>query len=426
MEKERIGTDYGQKLAEGICFLLLVEIFYFYNNYVTIGGFGVGYQYIGCIVLVAVGGICFLVSPDVPYLYHSMKPAGMLAMSYLAAVLYTTAIWIFSFTPIRQMISGFFEPSYMVLCAICAAVTVYILREKAVTYAFWAMTTAFGLLLLPKLTEYGPAEFLRRLIAYVSSGGLDGGGINLEDTSFCYTYVFFALYFLFHRKEEAPGRMFLRLAVTVFAILDTFKRSGLFALAVSFFAAFAYVRMPEKYRRWFLNAIVIGFALSAFLYIPVVRYGLFNRIMDALNINTSSRTTIYNYYNKYYEFSPTYLGRGLGWTHRLVADADRFNVGLQSVNVHCDYVKHYIELGFWGYLLWMLLVFPWLVKKTVKGDSVTDDAVVLGVCIAMAVLRLTENISYLYSAVLGMGIIVVKSVLNGRNKRMLRDREEMT
>lgn len=423
MGKGRMRAQ-GQKAAEGVAFLLLVEIFYFYNTYVTIGGFGVGYQYLGCIALAAVAGLCFLISPDVAYLYHSGKTAGALALSYLAAMLYTTGIWIFSFTPIRQMISGFFEPAYMILCTVCAAAAVYMLREKAVAYTFWAMTTAFGLLLLPKIRGYGVAEFLRRLIVYVKSGGMESGGISLEDTSFAYTYVFFALYFLFRRKEEAPWRLLLRLAASLFALLVTFKRSGFLALAVGFVFAETYVRLPKRCRGWFLNAVVIGFLVCAFLYIPLIRSGLFNRIMEALQINTSSRTRIYNYYRQYYEFSLTYPGRGLGWTHRLVTSAERFNVGLQSVNVHCDYVKHYIELGFWGYLLWMALVFPWVIKKTMKGKSVTDDAAILGVCTALALLRLTENISYLYSAALGMGVIIIQCVLNGRNNRILGDQEE--
>lgn len=87
---------------------------------------------------------------------------------------------------------------------------------------------------------------------------------------------------------------------------------------------------------------------------------------------------------------------------------ERFNVGLESVNVHCDYIRSYIELGFWGYLCWMLLVFPLAVKRTVKGKNLKNDAIILGVCTAMALLRVTENISQLYSAILGMSIIIIQ------------------
>ena len=87
---------------------------------------------------------------------------------------------------------------------------------------------------------------------------------------------------------------------------------------------------------------------------------------------------------------------------------------IASVNVHCDYVRHYIELGFWGYLLWILSVFPWTVKRLIRGNSALDDAVILGVCVALTVFRLTENISYLYSAALGMSIVLIQCVMNGK------------
>ncbi len=405
---------YIERLAELLSFLLLTGIFYYYNTYMTVGGFGVGYQYILCLLMCTMCAGLFLIFPDPAYFYHSAKAAGVLACSYFAAMLYSAAIWIFSFTPVRQMISGFFEPGYMILCILCAAMAAYVLREKMLVYAFWALTAAFALLLFPKLRAYGAAGFIRRLFEYVSSGGRTFTGASLEDTSYSYTYVFFCLYFLFHRGEEAPWRRLLRFAVIAFAMLDIFKRSALLALAVGFAAAFVYARLGERSRRWLVNSLIVAFLIFTFLYIPFVRYGLFSRIADALQINTSARDRIYRYYERYYDFTPTYLGRGLGWVHRLVTSADRFNVGLASVNVHCDYVRHYIELGFWGYLLWILSVFPWTVKRLIRGNSALDDAVILGVCVALTVFRLTENISYLYSAALGMSIVLIQCVMNGK------------
>lgn len=405
--------NFGKRLAESISFLLLVEIFYFYNTYVAIGGFEVGYQYVGCILLLGLGAIAFLVKPDVSYLGDALGAAGILAAPYFMTLLYSMVIWIFDFTPIRQMISGFFAPSYMILCIACVVSAAYVLREKMAEYSFWALTAAFGLLLLPALSQFGVAEFFARLMQYVRSSGSTGLGVSLEDTSLAYIYVFFWLYFMFHWKEEPLWKFALKSAIILFALLDTFKRSGFLALAVGFAIAFLYTLIGAKYRKYFLNFVVFGFVLCAFLYIPFVRYGLFNRIADALHIDTSYRTTIYAYYARYYEFSPTYLGRGFGWVHRLISDVGR-DSDVSSINVHCDYVRQYIELGFWGYLLWMLMVFPWVVKRMSQGKNKNDDASILAVSVAIAVLRLTENVSSIYSATLGLGIIVTQSFMNSR------------
>lgn len=416
LQEKRMRTNYGEKLAGMVSFLLMIEIFYFYETYITIGGFGVGLQYVGCFLVILTGGILFLIFPDLSGLYCNMKAAGTLMASYLMTMIFSAGIWIFSFTPLRQMISGFFEPAYMLLCIVCGAFLVYTGRERTLKYCFWAMTAALGLLVLPRIREFGIAEFFRRLMMYVASGGQKGMGISLEDTSFAYSYVFFALYFLFHRSGEAWWKRGLYLAVTVFALLVVLKRSSLLALAVGFGVAFVYSLLRGKHARLYVNFLVLGFMLAAFLYIPLIRSGLFERLVDALGINTSSRTRIYAYYQQYYEFSPSYLGRGLGWVWRLMSQAERFNAGLESVNVHCDYVRFYIELGFWGYLIWILSAFPLVVKSLVRGTNIREESVILGICAAMAMLCLTENVSHIYSAVLTMSVVIIQCVWNGKKE----------
>lgn len=407
-----MGINYGRKVVELISFLLLTGIFYFYNNYITIGGFGVGYQYIGCILIVGIGFCVFLIIPDLSYFRDSAKAAGVLMLSYFVAMISSAIVWIFTFSPIRQMISGFFEPAYMMLCVACVMALAYILREKMVTYTFWALTTAFFALLVPRIIVFGIPEYIRRLIAYLQSEGMEGNGISLEDTSFAYLYVFFAIYFLFHWKEYPVWKRLIGMFIIMFAFMNTFKRSGVLALAVGFSIAFVYSRLGESARKYFLNFIMVAFIFAAFLYIPFVRYGLFNRIAEALQLRTSHRNEIYAFYSQYYEFGLDYLGRGLGWIQRLRHQIEYLSNGQIAINVHCDYVYYYIELGFWGYLFWMISAFPWVVKWAVKGKCVKKDATVLGTGVAFAMLRLTENISFLYSAVLGFSVIIMYCALS--------------
>lgn len=414
--------SYGEILAGLAVFGLLIEIYFFYNTYATVGGFGIGYQYIGCMIVILIGGVFFLAEADLLVLSYSLRAGGILALPYFAAMIGSAGIWIFSFTPVRQMISGFFEPSYMILCLFCASLLAYVFKEDTVLYSFWALSAALLLMTAQRIAEFGPAEFLVRLMEYVKSMGKTGGGVSLEDTSFSYAYIFFTIYFVFHgnpnqrdsEKKRNWWKLPLRFAVILLGMLEVFKRSSFLALAAGLTAAFLYSRCRGRYRKWLINLMAAGFMIFAFLYVPFIRYGLFNRIVEMLQIDTSARTRIYNYYAKYYEFSPSYTGLGLGFVQRLVESAERFNVGLASVNVHCDYVRLYIELGFWGYLCWEITAFPWPVKRMIKGNSIGDDAVILGVAVAMAVLRLTENVSQLYSAVLTMGIVIIRSALNGQ------------
>lgn len=395
-----------------LSFLLLVEIFYFYNRYTVIGGFGVGYQYLGCIAVVLLGGTYFLLHPDPPYLGQVIGTAGILALPYFLAMVYSVTLWTFQFTPIRQIISGFFEPGYMILCIVCAAFLIYLLGENTVECSFWALSAALCLLVFQKLREFGVSEYVRRLANYLLSVGENSGGVSLENTSFSYVYVFFALYFLFHRQTEPLWKRLLRWSMVFLGLAEVFKRSALLALSAGLLAAFLYARTPDRHKRLFRNIIMVILLLFAVLIIPAIRSGLFTRIVNELHINTSARIRIYAYYNQYYEFTPLYFGKGLGWIQRLVSASERFNVGLESVNVHCDYVRFYIELGFWGYLFWLLPAIPLVITSMVKGKSVPDAAVILGLCVSMAVLRFTENVSQLYSANLGLAIVILQCHMN--------------
>ena len=123
-------NNYKTRLIDGIVFAILAAIFYFYANYIYIGGFGVGYQYIGCMIIIAIGGVAFLVTPKLPEFIECMKGIGIMCLPYLVCIVVTLGIWIFTFTGIRQMISGFFAPVYILICVFCIGVVQYFLKKR--------------------------------------------------------------------------------------------------------------------------------------------------------------------------------------------------------------------------------------------------------------------------------------------------------
>ena len=72
-------------------------------------------------------------------------------------------------------------------------------------------------------------------------------------------------------------------------------------------------------------------------------------LLEKAGINTSGRVEIYNAVDKFYEFTPSFLGNGIGF---LTYQLNTFmNVGVASV--HNDFLQHFIDLGFWGYIIWL-------------------------------------------------------------------------
>ncbi|MBQ8759163.1 MAG: hypothetical protein IJZ20_05670, partial [Clostridia bacterium] len=84
-------------------------------------------------------------------------------------------------------------------------------------------------------------------------------------------------------------------------------------------------------------------------YIALIKMDAFE-LLEKAGINTSGRVEIYDAVDEFYEFSPEFLGNGIGF---LTYQLNTFmNVGVASV--HNDFLQHFIDLGFWGYIIWLV------------------------------------------------------------------------
>ena len=73
-------------------------------------------------------------------------------------------------------------------------------------------------------------------------------------------------------------------------------------------------------------------------------------MLEKIGIGTSGRDKVYRAVDKFYEFSPDYLGNGFGFlTYQL-----NTNMYVDVTAVHNDFLQHFIDLGFWGYILWVI------------------------------------------------------------------------
>ena len=404
-------TNSGGKIWNLILFLILLEIFYFFSTYVDIGGFGVGYQYLGCIAVALLGGIFFLLFPDVTEFLGRARISLLLMSPFFCCMLASLGIWIFSFTGIRQMISGFFEPGYMLICLTAVGCLSYVLKEKLIPYLFWAMNLAFSIMIVQQMRLAGPGEFFRQMYVLVTSNAIETLPImkQLELPRFSYAYVFFFIYFLYKRKEEGNVKFAFRMLACVFFFLVGYKRSCILALAVSLAFSLLYRMAGTSSRRKILNLGAVILAIFCVACIPVIRNGLFDYVVERLQIDTNNRQEIYEYYKQFYRFAPDYWGQGLGWAMDHMRTSEEIGDAMGRLGIHYEYVRGYIELGFCGYLLWILVSFPWLMRKLSSCRNVDSNAAIMAVFIAMAVLYTTENIWAYYSPVMVMGAIVLRS-----------------
>jgi hypothetical protein len=126
-------------------------------------------------------------------------------------------------------------------------------------------------------------------------------------------------------------------------------------------------------------------------------------LIEEAGIDTSGRVVIYNAVDKFYEFSPEFLGNGIGFlTYQL---STYMNVGVNSV--HNDFLQYFIDLGFWGYILWLISMT--LVRVCYFGArGKTENAVMtLALTVYLVIVSSTDNtLNYpLLTTVLGILMI---------------------
>ena len=110
-------------------------------------------------------------------------------------------------------------------------------------------------------------------------------------------------------------------------------------------------------------------------------------MLEKAGIDTSGRVTIYNAVDKFYEFSPEFLGNGIGFlTYQL---STNMNVGVSSV--HNDFLQYFIDLGFWGYILWLVSMTLVRVCYFGKKGKVENGIIALALSIYLVIVSSTDN-----------------------------------
>ena len=162
-------------------------------------------------------------------------------------------------------------------------------------------------------------------------------------------------------------------------------------IAIAIALVFGYLlKFIARYNQKTASRLITFFTVSVIIlliaYIAIIKLGAFELLEEA-GINTSGRVEIYNAVDEFYEFSPDFLGNGIGF---LTYQLNTFmNVGVASV--HNDFLQHFIDLGFWGYMIWlvsMTLVRVWYFGR--KGN--VDNAIITFILtIYLVIVSSTDN-----------------------------------
>lgn len=188
------------------------------------------------------------------------------------------------------------------------------------------------------------------------------------------------------------------------------KRSVLLAVFISFMVGILLMQIPDREARASVRGLCVLLTLFGFAYVIACYYGIMDWL-ELIGVNTRTRAHFFGQLRAYYEMSVGYFGRGAGFISRMMQEGSLVAAsnGYLPNDIHNEFLRQYIELGFFGYLIWMILYLNYKIEFFFHGLNTENDRFhgILVMCFIVAnyMTFMTENSLY------GFKLIMVSSLL---------------
>ena len=391
-----MSNEKTNKVLVFLVFLLSVGTYYYNDTPIQLGAYILPLNNLLSALIVCLGLVCILVHPDLNRLKTICKDGLVLLLPYLILLFFSMMIWVYRLSPLREITRGASAVVFQSIGLCVAIVYVILFKSKAIVIQMFAMVTAeFILFYTEIISKVGIAGFVREYIDLVTSFGevkSDGFG-QIEGNEVCFAFGIYLIYYLV--KKGKVKHRFSFAVLSAFCLCAGFKRIVVIGAAVSFSLTFLLGMLPEKIRIRILSILKYVFIIGLIAYIAVVKFGIFNALAELWNIDTKGRTGLNDFIDSYYTFSPLFVGYGLGYIARLLESVTSLG---GAVAVHNDYLRLFIEAGFWGYLVWLWCFWGYRTSYFTKNRNKQVYLVFFALSLYCATTYLTDNTCfYLYT-----------------------------
>ncbi len=399
-----------ERAKTGYFMIVAVMMYYFLNEYIDVG-LHITYRHAFALVLFASATLMFLYQPNIARGITAFKDACVYSVPLLVTTVASLFVWFMETVDvgvISRGLSSSFIYANMLSMALGAGALLYVFGRKGIWYNLVAILIANLLMIVTVIVQNGLANYLSEFVTLVVTfAGVTGDIIvqaEIHELAFCLgAYLIYMLY-----KPKKSILYFILLFLSLFCFLSAFKRIAMIAIALALIFGYL-LKFIAHYNKktagrlvTFFSVVVIALLIA---YIALIKLDAFE-LLEKAGINTSGRVEIYDAVDRFYEFNPGFLGNGIGF---LTYQLNTFmNVGVASV--HNDFLQHFIDLGFWGYIIWlvsMTLVRVWHFGR--RGN--VDNAIVAFMLILYLIIVSTTDNTMNYPLL--TGVLAMLMIGNG-------------
>ena len=380
-----------EKVLKGYFIAVAVLMYYFITQTINLGLF-ITYRHAFALVLFASALLCFLIKPNIARGTATLKASLVYASPLLITILVSLFIWFVGQADtavISRGLSSSFIYSNMLSFTFAAVAFLYIFGEKGIWYNLIAILISNILMICTIILQNGIGPFFSEFIKLIITFAGETGDIivqaEIHELAFCLgAYLIYMFY-----KPKKNIVFYILLGLTLFCFVAAFKRIGIIAIVVAL--AFAWLlKIIAKFKKDTAMRITVGLSILLVLiligYIGIIKLDVF-ALLEEAGIDTSGRVIIYNAVDKFYEFSPEFLGNGIGFlTYQL---SSNMAVGVHAV--HNDFLQYFIDLGFWGYILWLVSMIIFRVCYFGKNGNTNKAILTFALTLYLVIVSSTDN-----------------------------------
>ena len=325
-------------------------------------------------------------------------------------ILWSVILWILDFQTISYIIKGSSKLSFQFLNILVVIAAGYMFEEKAATYTFLGLAAGNLMIILlgAVTTGIGGAisDMIKNLTSFGASDVIENSkfirAIEIHDITF--VMGVYVIYYLFYCHGEK--RRFIYAGLALFLFMAGLKRIAFMGMLLAMvYAAFSAWLSPKSQARWvtITSLCVVAFC---YYYLSIIHSGAFTAFLEEHDIELMGREKIYDFISNFYTLSPSYRGKGYEFCVELLRSMHGTKDQVVNITaVHNDILKMYVELGFWGFFLWIMGYYVYQTHWFITRCGQKTAVCFMTINLYMLVSYMTDNNMFYYWSSMAIRII---------------------
>ena len=380
-----------EKVLKGYFIAVAILMYYFITQTINLGLF-ITFRHAFALLLFASALVCFLVKPNIARGTAAIKAVLVYSSPLIITIVVSLFIWFVGqvdMAVISRGLSSSFVYNNMISFTLGAVAFLYVFGEKGIWYNLVAILISNILMICTIILQNGIGVFFAQFVKLIVTFAGETGDVivqaEIHELAFCLgAYLIYMLY-----KPKKNIMFFVLLALTLFCFIAAFKRIGFIAIVVVLVFAWL-LKFIAKFKKDTAMRITVTLSVIVVLvligYVGIIKLDVF-AMLEKAGIDTSGRVVIYNAVDKFYEFSPEFLGNGIGFlTYQL---STNMTVGVNAV--HNDFLQYFIDLGFWGYIIWLVSMITLRVCYFGKNGNIENAILTFSLTLYLVIVSSTDN-----------------------------------